>query len=123
MDPFFLENKQFYLDSVAKLAPKTPTTGSSKSSSEKSPAESTTANSNTDLLDTTISIRVRPLLAHELAEGHVPGTIVSKSEAGGTVSLHELRKKVVGKPALSVSFISTKRSGTLKINKDNNIQL
>lgn len=97
MDDFFLANKQFYLDEVAKFNTK---------SSKASPASSSTtkpSDPNEDVLDTTISVRVRPLLPHELEAGHVPGAYIARDDFGGVVNLHELRKKVVGKPALTTS--------------------
>lgn len=87
MDEFLQQNKQFLVDQIADY--------------EAKRTQATVADTSSDS-DAVIGVRVRPLLEKEVEGGQFIG--VSVKAQGGLAAVHELRKKVNRKPAMTVSF-------------------
>ncbi|MCJ1358637.1 MAG: hypothetical protein MMC33_008637 [Icmadophila ericetorum] len=86
MDDLLQQNKQFLLDQIAAYE------------AEQTQAKAEDTSSDTDTL---IGVRVRPLLEKEVESGQFIG--VSTMAGGGQAAVHELRRKVTGKLALTSS--------------------
>jgi kinesin family protein 2/24 len=92
MDLFLPENQKFFLNQVttfdtrATLAPKETPKQAAKGDSPDS--------------DTVIGARIRPVLDAEKENGHIP-SVYARSQ-GDFADVHELRRKVNGRPAITV---------------------
>lgn len=91
MDLLLPETKRFYQRQVAQFKP---------SPLPKKKDEPVAKDQSGDS-DTLIGVRIRPLLAPEETDGHIPGVRVRGKD--GYVDVHELRRKVRGLPAFTVS--------------------
>lgn len=88
MEQFLLDNAEYYtrLVHTSKLTPVRAKTGADDDTNPY----------------VVIASRLRPLLEDEVSAGLVPG-VFPRDGSGGVVDLHELRKRVRGKPTIDVS--------------------
>lgn len=91
MDLFLPENQKFLLNQIALF-------DSQVAQGKVKPAAIGKENSPDS--DTIIGARIRPLLDAEKEKGHVAG-VYARSQ-GGFADIHELRRKVNGRPAITV---------------------
>ena len=87
MDNFFAQNKDFFAEQIAAF--------------EAQPSKARVASNSDSAIDTLIGARIRPLLLKEKDAGQI--VAVSTQTPEGSATIHELRAKVNGKPALNVS--------------------
>lgn len=90
MNLFQVENKDYFLEQVSLFKP--PRTQKDK--------DRVISKENLAGTDTIIATRIRPLLEHETTKGHVVGVVARGVD--NCADVHELRKKVNGRPALTV---------------------
>ena len=83
MDKFFQQNRDSYIKQVSSFTP--PQSHDVRTSDESG--------------DTVIATRVRPLLAHEIADKEVVGISVRPES---DIYIHELRRKINGELTLNV---------------------
>ena len=91
MDEFLQQSKRFVLDQIAEYEAKQTQAAVGDASSDS---------------DAVIGVRVRPLLEKEVEGGQFIG--VSVQTEGGLAAVHELRRKINGKPALTVRLLPFK---------------
>ena len=88
MDNFSIQNQGFFIEQVKAF--------------EAEPSKGRVARTGDLVSDTLIGARVRPLLVKEADAGQV--VAVSARSTEGTATVHELRAKVNGKPAINVTI-------------------
>ena len=88
MDSFFNENKKFLSEQIAAFEAQLA-------------KENVATNSNLFTSDTLIGARIRPLLQREVDNGQLDA--ISTKSTEGSATVHELRAKVNGKPAINAS--------------------
>lgn len=85
MEAFFEENRDSYIKQVAAFKPA---------------SRNATSDGSESGADTSIGVRIRPLLPKEIEGQEVVGVCARSGE--GYADIHELRRKVNGQPALNV---------------------
>jgi kinesin family protein 2/24 len=94
MNEYQLENKTVYHSLIAGFKP-----------APRKASNSVNIEANLDIRDTIIGVRIRPILPHEAAEGHVSG-VCSRTNGSTVVDIHEFRPHVRSKPRLDVILYS-----------------
>jgi hypothetical protein len=95
MNEYQLEHKTVYHSLVANFKP------------VQRKAEDHAGNDMTlSVRNTIIGVRIRPILPHEAADGHVQG-VYSRIDGVPVIDIHEFRPHVRGKPRLDVIFSFT----------------
>lgn len=92
MDIFLPENKKLFLDQIATFDARVAKEKAKQALKESAPDS-----------DTMIGVRIRPLLEAEKENGHLAGAYARST--GGFADVHELRRKVNGRPAITVRSI------------------
>jgi hypothetical protein len=95
MDLFLPENKEFFLNQVAIFDSQLTKDKVKQIARENSPDT-----------DTVIGARIRPLSNLEKENGHIP-CVYARWEGGGFADIHALRRKVNGRPTITVCDIQT----------------
>jgi len=90
MDLFLPENKDFFHSQVASFDTQLAKAKVKQTANESSPDS-----------DTIIGARIRPLSDTEKEDGHI-SCVYAHCEGGGFADIHAMRRKVNGRPAITV---------------------